>query len=958
TAALEGLALGVQVNNSYGEPGATASIRIRGFNSINGSNDPYYVLNGVPMGGSINDLNAADIESITILKDASSAALYGNKAANGVVLITTKSGRIGEDNLTVQANFNFGVYQMGMKDYKRLNAEEFMETYWMGRRNALFTDNPAKYSTWSDANADANIAVRDGLNYNIFNKDWSSLFDANGKLSAGTQILPGYVDDLDWWKPLVRTGVRNDYNINARGGSKRATYYMSAGYLEEQGYTKQSGQERFTGNMKIDVTPTKWMKAGLSMNGTNATTDRMSGDGGTSYINPFYNARNMSPIYPVHLHDPATGAYILDGEGNKIYDDGTMGLTRPQNNSRHIVWETELNKDRTYRNALNSSAYIDISFLKDFVFSFKGNMNNLNTQGKTYNSALVGDGKGSNGRTSESDYRYRYFTVQQLLTWKHTFSGVHNVDVLLGHENYSYLSQYTYAYKTDEKFANLMELVNFNIMTQLNGNRTTYRTEGYLSRVGYNYDNKYFVEGMIRRDGSSRFFKDNRWGNFWSVGGSWIISKEAFMAGVSWVDYLKFRAAYGQVGMDSGAGYYAWMALYYQGSNGGNGALYKAQNEAKDVNWETTGSMSVALESRLFKRANLTVEYYDKRSIDLLFPVTMPSSYGGVINGTAGGSPTATTGSRPTVLKNFGSVSNRGIEVGLFVDVVQTKDFTWNVGTHFNYLKNKIVRLPDEYQGEGYVSGQFKRLEGKSNYEFWLYQFVGIDKSDGRSLYLLDDELFCISNDGYKGSGAQKADESRTVMASENYKIIDGEAYVYKTTYAKKDWSGSSISPIYGSFSTSLTYKGFQLSGLVTYALGGKGYASSYLSLMGVSATPSAMHKNILKAWTPDQAGTGIDPKGTPAVNSSMSSDNNATSTRILVSSNYFTIKNVTLSYLFPRRPLEKIGLKDVVLSLSAENLAIFTKLQGYDPQQAWNGTSENYFLPSRVVSMGINIKF
>ncbi|MCL2727026.1 MAG: SusC/RagA family TonB-linked outer membrane protein [Bacteroidales bacterium] len=958
TAALEGMALGVQVNNSYGEPGASTSIRIRGFNSINGSNEPFYVVNGVPMGGNVSDIHSSDIESITILKDASSAALYGNKASNGVVMITTKSGRMGEDNLTVQANVNFGVYQRGMKDYERLNAEQYMETYWLGRRNALYTDNPTKYATWSDANADVLPYVKDGLVYNIFNKDWSQLYDANGKLTG--QMLPGYADDLDWWKPLTRTGVRNDYNLSLRGGSRRASYYMSIGYLDEQGYTKQSGMERFTTNARMDVTPTKWFKAGLSLNGSNQTTDFMSGGGGTSFINPFYFARNVAPIYPVHLHDPRTGEYILDGEGKKIYDDGVVGeLTRPQNNSRHIVWETELNKDRSYRNTLNTTAYIEINFLKDFVFTVKGNVNNRFNQNKTYNSALVGDGKGSNGRTSETNQRYREYTFQQLLTWKRTFNGVHSVDALVGHENFSYLNQYSYVYKTDEKFANLMEISNFNIMTQMNGYRTTNRTEGFLSRLSYNYDNKYFIEGMFRRDGSSRFHADNRWGNFWSVGGSWILTREAFMANVPWVDYLKFRTAYGHAGKDDSAGNYAWMALYFGGSNGGNGALYKSQNEAKDLNWEKSGSFSIALESNLFKRANFTVEYYDKRSIDLIHSVTMPSSYGAVVNGSAGGAATSVTGNRPTIAKNFGSMSNKGLEIGLFVDVVQTKDFTWNLGTNFNLMRNKIVSLPDEYKGDGYISGSFRYLEGYSRYEYWLFQYAGLDRSDGRALYRLDDKLFYIPVDGYTGSGARQEDETRTAMTAANYKIIDGEAYVYQTTFAKRDWSGSSLPKVYGSFSTSFTYKGLLLSGLFTYELGGKTYDSSYLSLMGMTATPSAAHVDLLKAWSPEKAGVGIDPNGIPMVNVSQSSWNNAgNSTRNLISGNYITIRNVTLSYIVPRKQVEKIGLKDLLISVTGENLAIFTLRQGTDPQQAWNGVSENVFQPARVISMGLNVKF
>ncbi|MDR2149163.1 MAG: SusC/RagA family TonB-linked outer membrane protein [Tannerella sp.] len=962
TGALEGLALGVQVNNSYGEPGAEATIRIRGFNSINGSNDPFYVVNGVPMGGNVGDINSADIESITILKDASSAALYGNKAGNGVIMITTKSGRIGEDNLVVTANLNFGAYQRGMKDYERLDAKEYMEAYWMGRRNALVTDNPAKYPNWSDANADANTAAREGLVYNIFNKDWNSLYDSNGKLSAGTEILNGYADDLDWWKPLERTGNRRDYNLNAGGGSKRASYYMSVGYLNEQGYTKQSGIERFTGNMKVDVNPAKWFKAGLSMNASNSTANYMSGgtDSRISFINPFYYARNVAPIYPVHLHDATTGNYILDDNDNKIYDDGTNGeLTRPQNNARHVAWETELNKDRTYRTTLDAIAYADISFLNDFVFTIKGNLNNRNSQNKSYDNAIIGDGKGSNGRMSQTDYRYRNYLVQQLLTWKHTFGGVHNVDVLLGHENYNYMYQYTYDYKTDQKFAGLMELTNFSTMTSMNGYQQNYKTEGYLSRAGYNYDNKYFVEGSFRRDGTSRFYKDNRWGNFWSIGGSWIVSREEFMRYIDWIDYLKLRAAYGETGQDDGASYYAWMALYYSATNGGNGALYKSQNEARDVNWETTGSFSAAVETRLFDRANLSVEYFDKRSIDLLFNVTMPSSMGGVVNGTATGSATSSTGNRPTVLKNLGTVSNRGLEIGLDVDVIKTRNLTWNIGTNFNYINTKVVKLPDEYKEDGYISGQFKRMEGHGIYDYWLYQYAGIDKSDGRSLYLLDAELFYIPDDGYTGSGAKTDDETRTVMAAGNYKIINGEAYVYNTTYAKKDWSGTAQPNVFGSFTTSLEFKGFQLSGLVTYALGAKTYDQTYLNLMSISAAPSALHVDILKSWTPDQAGTGIDPNGTPALNTTQSSFSNAgMSTRWLISGNYFTVKNITLSYSVPQRPLAKIGLKGLVVSATGENLAIFTKLQGMNSQQSWTNLSDNAFAPSRILSMGLNVKF
>ena len=275
--------------------------------------------------------------------------------------------------------------------------------------------------------------------------------------------------------------------------------------------------------------------------------------------------------------------------------------------------------------------------------------------------------------------------------------------------------------------------------------------------------------------------------------------------------------------------------------------------------------------------------------------------------------------------------------------------------------------MPDEYKEDGLINGQFKRQEGRGIYDYWLYQYVGIDKSDGRSLYLLNDKAYYIDVEGYTGTGAKTENDgpaadfpnTRTLMAAANYKIIDGEAYTYMTTYGRKDWSGTAQVPLYGSFFTVLEYKGFQMSGLVTYANGAKTLDNTYQSLMSISGTPSALHLDVLKSWTPEQAGEGIDPKGTPALNNTQSTNNNAgTSTRWIIDGSYFTIKNITLSYSLPREPLEKIGLKGVIFSVTGENLAIFTKMRGMNSQQSWSNLSDNAYLPARVLSMGVNVKF
>ena len=364
---LEGKAAGVMVNNTYGEPGSDATVRIRGFSSVNGSNSPLYVLDGVPFGGNISDLNPQDIESITVLKDASSSALFGSRASNGVILITTKKGN-NKDGVSLRAAINQGVYTRGIKEYKRVGPDDFMQIMWKGYRNYLMSSLPTNYPTEDVANAEASSSlISTYLMYNIYNKSDDELFDSDGKLASGAKVLSGY-DDLDWYKYIERLGYRQDYTVSGTGASDKSNYFFSAGYLDEKGYLKSSDFKRFTGRANVSITPRKWMETGLSLAGSHQIANNTTGDADNSglYVNPFNYARNMAPIYPVYLHDMTTGEYILDEDGNKQYDTGST-YSRPQNLDRHIVWETELNMDRTYRNTLQSQAYMSVDFLKDFT---------------------------------------------------------------------------------------------------------------------------------------------------------------------------------------------------------------------------------------------------------------------------------------------------------------------------------------------------------------------------------------------------------------------------------------------------------------------------------------------------------------------------------------------------------------------------------------------------------------
>jgi len=946
SAVLEGQAAGVQVNNTYGEPGTDPTVIIRGFSSINGSNTPLYVVDGVPYGGNVSDLNPYDIENITVLKDAASSALFGNRASNGVIMITTKKGK--SERTSIRASINQGFFARGIKEYEKLGTNDYMEIMWKGYRNHLMTSNPTLFPTKELAGAEATKSlIPTYLKYNLYNMPDNQLFDSNGKLVQGATIRPGY-DDLDWFKFIERVGYRQDYVISGEGASEKNNYFFSVGYLDEKGYLKSSDFNRLTGRASVSVTPKKWIKAGFNISGSFQVANSTTGDADNSakFNNPFNYARNMAPIYPVYLHDMATGEYLLNANGERQYDSGNL-YTRPQNLGRHIVWEYDLNLDRTYRTTLSSQAYVDITFLKDFTFSIKGDLNLRNFENQSYQNAEIGDGLGQ-GRAYRTINRYKNYTVQEILTYKKEF-GDHNFELMAAHENYSYNQTYLYGGKTKETFKGGKELINFNEILALTGYQRDYRTESYLSRIRYNYSNKYFFDASIRRDGSSKFIDYNRWGNFWSMGGSWTISKENFMTSVKdYINNLKLRASYGQVGNDGGIDYLAidfnaYMALYSMQQNGNLGAAYKIQNEAKDIVWESSNSFGVALEGRFFNRLNLSLEYFDKRSKDLLFDVYLPLSAGA----------TSTTAAEATIKKNLGSVSNRGVEIVADADIISYKSFKWNFGINTTLLKNKIVNLPDQNRENGIVSGTKRYFEGHDRYDFWLYQFVGVDQMTGKSLYLPDLDRFYIDT----------PEAGKTQLPSQYVVKVNDKYYTTYTTYGKKDWSGSAIPKLFGSFSTTLSYKDIDLSVLCTYSIGGKTLDYSYQDLMSVTTNPNSLHKDLLKSW--DGAPEGmtetsinrIDPKGIPAVNYGLSTYNDALSNRFLLDGSYLIVKNISLGYRLPKSILSKIDISEASLNFSVDNLATFSAKRGMNPQQSFSGINDNAFVTARVFSVGLSVK-
>ncbi len=929
TAALEGATPGVQVNNTYGEPGSAPSIRIRGFSSVNGSNSPLYVVDGVPFDGSINDLNPADVESVSILKDAASSALYGNRAANGVILITTKKGKItGKINVTFSANQ--GMFTRGIPEYDRMGADQWMETSWIGMKNYALSSaikgitTPAQAGAYATAHLISDMAQR-----NIYDAADDKLFDENGKLIA--KVLPGY-DDLDWFKGVERTGHRQEYSATATTGNEKFNVFSSISYLKEDGYVINSGFERYTGRVNSQYTPTDWLKMGININATTQNSNYNSNANGSYYANPFYVCRYKAPIYPLYTHN-ADGTYALDVNGEKQFDVTSIYL-----GNRNIAYEMRHNIEKTNRNAIDGQAWGTISLPYGFDVTVKGNLSKSNSNTLKFDNPTIGDGAGDNkGRLTQGAYQYRTYNFQQQLTWDRDF-GMHHVDVLFGHENYGFKQNYTSGMNTVMAVEGLIVMGNFTKNSYFNGADDEYNTESYLSRLRYNYNEKYFFDASFRRDGSSRFYKDNRWGNFFSFGASWNMKKEQFLKDIKWVDALKLRASYGEVGNDAGVGFYGYMATYELDKNAGNGSLIKKTLQSNDIKWETTQTIDVAAEGRLFDRLNFSVGYFDKRSKDLLFAVKLPLS--------AGSFPHDDGNENLTINQNIGTVSNRGIELSLDYDVIRTDKMTLNVGADATFLKNKVVKLPG---GKDILHGIEKYSEGHSMYEFFTYHFEGVDQMTGNSLYTLS------------------SDENQIALAKEKGKLvsINGKDYTTDTTYGEKVWAGSALPSVYGSFHANFSYKNFSAGMLFTYSLGGKTYDSAYASLMSTSPqTASAYHKDLVKSWSAAPANmteTSSDriwKDGIPVIDHNLSTYNNTTSDRWLTSSSYLVFKNINMSYTLPQSWYSRLGIAGLTFTAGVENVFSLTSRKGLNPQYSYAGTQDNTYTTARVYNFGLKVSF
>ena len=910
--ALNGQVAGVQMINTSGDPSSTPIIRVRGISSINAGQDPLIVVDGAPYYGSWSDINPADVASVTVLKDAASNALYGARGANGVIMITTKNPQVSKTVITVDAKWG--------SNYKSL-----YNYYTNGKGMSAYAAHVAAN------NAIGGSSEKGGLGYICYNvPEGQYLIGDNGKLNPnatlGNKISYNGKDYTispdDWLKAAYRNTLRQEYNMNVNGGNDCSQFYASLGYLDNPGIAYGSQFKRYTARLKATYKANEWLKVGGNVNYAHTVTDyatEVDSNGNNSSTNTFYMVNTIAPIYPLYLRD-GNGNIMTDDNG-KIYDYGNgmnAGLNRPVLSQLNLLKDDQLQASHSVGNTfgINGFAEITPTFVKGLKITLNGTVDDYEYRYQSTQQPYYGFGATTypNGEVTVGHYRYYTVNFQQLVNYARSF-GLHNMTLLLGHENYKQTYEYVYGGRSNMfSFKGNHELAGAITNEPTYSNQTNYNTEGFFFRGMYDYDGKYFGQVSYRRDGSSRFSPAHRWGDFYSFGGAWILTKEDWMAGTkSWLDMLKVKISFGQQGNDA-IGNNRYLDTYGIGSMNGDMALTFASKGNDKITWETNTNINAGLEFELFKgRLTGDVEYFYRKTTDMLCFISVPMSMG-----YAG------------YYSNVGNMVNRGVELNLAGDVIRTKDFAWNINLNATHYTNEITKLFEENKNEmlsgyaGYHNGSYYYGEGLPIYTWRLKKYAGVNEK-GESTWYVENE------DGSLGKSAKWSEGSYFAC-------------------------GDPTPDLYGGFGTSLSFKGIDVGVNFTYSIGGKSYDSGYQSLMSVpydSWTGFNFHKDMLDAWSPSNRESNIPRLQYNDTDASSSSD------RFLINGSYLNLQSINIGYTLPKSLTRRLGLTKVRVYGAADNVYLWSKRKGFDPRTSFTGSPSNeQYAFVRTISGGITLQF
>lgn len=897
---LQGVAAGVQVSSSSGQPGSFASINIRGAGSINASTQPLYVIDGVPIVAEnfssiavTADITSAfdpnDIESINILKDASAAALYGSRAANGVVLITTKKGQRGTTKIDFRASRGYS--NLAVEQHDVLNASEYYKVFWQ----QYYDERIAAGDTPDVAAQSANASVIALFGANPYNN--ANPLGADGNLNSGVAL--DY--DTDWREETLQTGITNDIGLSVTGGNQQTRYFISTSIFDQEGIVPNSNFSRATARINLDSKINDFFD--VSVSNTTSVSEQNDTPGAGGANNPIRFANITPAIYSFYERD-ANNEIVRDANGRPVYNFNTPTVL-----DFHPVGLTELDRYLVETMRSLTSVGLKTTLTNELFINSNIALDVVNVKDNQYYNRIHGNGVTVGGRSSQSYNRSVSLTTTNTLNYNKTF-GESKIDALVGQEYWSTHREFLFAEKIGFGTSLLTELSAGTTPTQANSSFSDKRIISYLSRLNYSFKNRYFLSASLRRDGSSVFGTNNKWGNFWSLGGSWVVTDESFMKGLNFLNFMKVRASYGTLGNDN-IGFYSSRGLLGFGANYNNvpGSTY-TQLANPDLGWEVNTNIDLGLEFALLNE-NLfgEVVYYNRESRDMLFE--RPLS-------------TANTGF-DAISSNLATMVNSGIELSLNYRVFNTRDLVWTIGANLTTINNEITELPVEFVQDG-----TKRYQvGYDRYQFFIQEYAGIDETNGLPLWYRDE---------LDANGDPTGNRVTTSTYSE----------------ADRYFVGSSLPDFFGGFRTNLNYKGIDFQMIFSYSVGNKIYDNTEADITHMGAIPGQqLSRASLDYWTPTNTDAAY-----PAFGIANNTNFTRTSTRFLHDGDYLRLKNVTLGYTLDSKLTQKFKIRSLRFYVMGENLFTWAAYKGLDPELPASGLSNNLYPPMKTYTTGITIGF
>ena len=960
--ALAGEVAGVTVINTSGQPGTVGTVRVRGYGSPLGNRAPLYVVDGVPLAGNfeLNGINPADIKSTTVLKDATATAIYGSRGANGVVLITTRSGS--SEKTSIELDVKTGVNNQIIPRYNVLsNPEQYIGLVWEGLYNRGVVTGNADPVGFANSTLLTDNGI--GAGYNMWNAaTGADLIDPTTRtVRGGVQRLftpERYVDEA------FGTGFRTEANLRLQGGSEKTKHFFSVGYIDDGGYSINSDFKRYSTRLRLTSDVKDWLEIGANVGYAYSQSTNNGQIVGSE--NVFEFADKMAPIYPVFARFPNTGDLIPDPIfGGAQYDYGsptgttanpTFTRNRPNANLLNPIGSAVLDRNIFDTHRINGNVNANFKFT-DYLtletsfggqYSFERNNN--------YTNGTYGTGRNTNANITVRD-RVRWTqSFLQLLRFRKTY-GNHTIEALAAHETFEQSFTQSRQFMQNEIRPGIFTLSNFlESQGPPDGYEDASGLESYFGQVNYNYDGKYFVTGSLRTDGSSRFVNE-QWGTFGSVGVAWVASEEDFLAD-SLISYLKLKASWGVTGDQQGVATSFGFDTFNANFVGGALALDLRLNGDPNLTWETTEQIQGGIELSLGNWLDANFDYYRKETDNLFFDQRRGPSAG-----------------IATIRVNDGEVLNAGFEFDVTGHIINKEDFSLDLSVNGEIIDNEMLVMPlDPSTGEERIidsgtstDGAYAYVEGRSIFDFWMREWAGVDPADGAPMWYqyYDD---ANNNDVLDaGEGSFAVDDGNGGDANTSGSLFEYRQRVpganIKRTVTKTYANGtqvflnkSFIPDVRGAFRLSGRFKNFDFSTQFTYSLGGYAYDGQYAELMSdrFGAAGNNFHSDILNRW--QQPGDITD---VPILSDNAIVNGTSQSSRFVISTDYLALNNARIGYTMPNKFIEKVGLDALNLWVSGDNLFIESKRDGFNPSVREVGSSaRRIYAPATTITLGVRVKF